>query len=169
MVTLTPFDPTVHADLLEQWLNRQHVRDSWGDPAANLESVMALRPPAGGALIVADGELVGFVQWQRIGARELLESGVDVPDDETFDIDIFIADAGQLGRGIGPKAIEVLMKKLEEEGAAKRATLFTSVENERAKRAYEKAGFRERSKYLDAEHGWTNVMMAEIRSGRQEA
>jgi ribosomal protein S18 acetylase RimI-like enzyme len=168
MVTLTPFDPKVHAGLLEQWLNRQHVRDSWGDPAAILESIMTMRPPAGRALIVADGEWVGFVQWQRIGARELLESGVDVPDDETLDIDIFIADAGQLGRGIGSKAIEVLMKKLEEEGAAKRATLFTSVENERAKRAYEKAGFRKRSMYLDDEHGWTNVMMVEIGSRHQK-
>jgi aminoglycoside 6'-N-acetyltransferase len=166
VVTLGSFDPNIHADLVQKWLNRPHVRDAWGDPAANLKAVLALKSPTGGALIAVDGELVGFLQWQPIGASDLAASEVHVPDDETIDIDIFIGEAEYLGRGIGPKAIDLLMTKLEEGGQAKRATLFTRVENRRAIRAYEKAGFRLISRYMDAEHGWTCVMMAEIQSSR---
>ena len=86
MVTLLPFDPKLHVGLLEQWLHREHVRERWGDPIANLASIVALTPPAGSALIAADGALVGFVQWQPMAARELLKSGIAVPDDETIDI-----------------------------------------------------------------------------------
>lgn len=163
MVALLPFEPKLHAGLLVQWLNREHVRESWGDPAANLASIMALTPPAGCALIAANGALVGFVQWQPMGARELLESGVEAPDNKTIDIDIFIGEEEYLGRGIGPAALELLLKQIKEAGAAKRATLFTGVENERALRAYAKAGFQVKSQTMDAEHGWSTVMMAEIR------
>lgn len=162
MVALLPFEPKLHVGLLAQWLHREHVRESWGDPAANLASILALTPPADCALIAADDMLVGFVQWQPMAAHELLESGINVPDDETADIDIFIGEAEYLGRGIGPAALELLMKQIKEEGAAKRATLFTGVENERALRAYAKAGFRVRSQYMDVEHGWSTVLMAEI-------
>lgn len=163
MVTLLPFDLKLHVGLLAQWLNREHVRESWGEPAANLATILALTPPAGCALIAADGALVGFVQWQPMAARDLLASGINAPDDETIDIDIFIGEADYLGRGIGPAALELLMKQIKEEGAAKRATLFTGVENERALRAYAKAGFQVKSNYMDAEHGWSTVLMAEIR------
>jgi aminoglycoside 6'-N-acetyltransferase len=164
MVALLPFDPELHIGLLAQWLHREHVRERWGDPVANLESIVALTPPAGCALIAADGALVGFVQWQPMKAHDLLASGIDVPDDETIDLDIFIGEADYLGRGIGPAALKLLIKQIAAEGAAKRMTLFTGVENERALRAYAKAGFRVRSHYMDAEHGWTTVLMAEILS-----
>lgn len=163
MVTLLPFDPKLHVGLLEQWLHREHVRERWGDPIANLASIVALTPPAGGALLAADNVLVGFVQWQPMAARELLKSGIAVPDDETIDIDIFIGEEEYLGRGIGPAALELLINQIKEEGTAKRATLFTGVENKRALRAYTKAGFRVRSHYMDAEHGGSIVMMTEIR------
>jgi len=163
MVTLLPFEPKLHGGLLEQWLHRAHVCESWGDPAANLAGILALTPPANGALIAAGNVLVGFVQWQPLAARELFESGIVVPDDETIDIDIFIGEEEYLGRGIGPAALELLLKQIKEEGAAKRATLFTGAENERALRAYAKAGFRVRSQTMDAEHGASTVMMAELR------
>ncbi|MEZ4725923.1 MAG: GNAT family N-acetyltransferase [Caldilineaceae bacterium] len=115
MVTLLPFEPKLHGGLLEQWLNCAHVRESWGDPAANLAGIVALTPPAGGALIAADDVLVGFVQWQPMAARELLESGVEAPDDQTVDIDIFIGEADYLGQGIGPAALELLLKQIKEE------------------------------------------------------
>lgn len=164
MVTLTPFAPNSHAELLKKWLHQPHVQEAWGDPATNFKAVLTLKSPTGSALVAVDGDLVGFLQWQPIGASDLVASGVSVPDDETIDIDIFIGEVEYLGKGIGSKAIDLLMTKLEEEGKAKRATLFTGVGNKRAIRAYEKAGFRLVSRYLDAEHGWTSVMMAEFQS-----
>ena len=163
-VSLAPFDPNVHTNLLEKWLKRPHVMDAWGDPAANFEDVMTLQPPAGGALIVVDGEWVGFLQWQPIAASDLAANGVHVPDDRTIDIDIFIGEVEYLGKGIGSQAIKFLLKRLEERGNARRATLFTGIENKRAIRAYEKAGFRLIAQYMDAEHGWTCVMMADIQT-----
>ena len=164
MVTLLPFDPTLHIRLLEAWLHQPHVRAHWGDPAVNLATVLVIQSPAGCALIAADELPVGFVQWQPIGAAELLEGGVTVPDDDTIDIDIFIGEATYLGRGIAPAALRLLRQQLAETGAAKRLSLFTSFENERALRAYQKAGFQMRSQYLDGEDGWATVLLMEIRA-----
>lgn len=41
--------------------------------------------------------------------------------------------------------------------------LFTGVENERALCAYAKAGFQVKSQTMDAEHGWSTVLMTELR------
>ena len=48
--------------LIEQWLHADHVRSTWGDPAANLR--LLNEPPANGngrAIIEADGRKVGLV------------------------------------------------------------------------------------------------------------
>jgi RimJ/RimL family protein N-acetyltransferase len=57
------------------------------------------------------------------------------------DIDILIREPTCIGRGIGPEALTLLLKRLENEGV-KIAGLATSVSNRSAIRAFEKAGFR---------------------------
>lgn len=105
---------------------------------------------------------VGLVQWQWLGAGNLMETGLNIVDDHTIDIDIFIAETDRIGKGIGSQAIRTLMTQLRTTTQAKRATLFTGVENNAAIRAYEKCGFVRRAQYEDAEHCWTWVMVADL-------
>lgn len=164
VVTLAPFDPDQHQALIAHWLQQPHVRRGWGDPAQNLAEVLALREHthAGQALIVVNDLAVGYLHWQPLTANELAEVGIPVEDDRTTDIDIFIGEAAYLGHGVGPAALHLLLRRLQQNTDALRATLFTGVDNRAAIRAYKKAGFHRAVRYHDVAHGWAWVMMAEI-------
>jgi aminoglycoside 6'-N-acetyltransferase len=56
-------------------------------------------------------------------------------------IDAFVGDAEMIGRGHGPAYLKMLASRLRKEGAPAVA-IDPAVENRRARRAYEKAGFR---------------------------
>lgn len=81
--------------------------------------------------IEVDGAPAGYVQvWEE-----------NDPDWRWVDIDIFLAPEHH-GRGIGPDAMREALGFCFEQRGHHRATLSTSVENERAVKAYEKLGFR---------------------------
>ncbi|MGI9423542.1 MAG: GNAT family N-acetyltransferase, partial [Hyphomicrobiaceae bacterium] len=70
--------------------------------------------------------------------------GDDLPDDlapGTWDLDIFIAEPAYRGRGIGSVALEMLRDEVFSTTLAIAVSVFPSVENEPAVRAYEKIGF----------------------------
>jgi ribosomal protein S18 acetylase RimI-like enzyme len=157
-VELAPFVPSRDAPLLETWLRRPHVSRWWGDPAQ--ASAEAAEPRAGGgeALIVADGVPAGYVRWQVPSREELDAAGLhDVPGD-AVDIDIAIGEASLLDRGVGSRALTALRERLFRDGAPT-VMLATSVDNARAVRSYEKAGFTRRRRFVDTD-GETYWLMA---------
>lgn len=162
MITLTPFVLDEHKELLINWLRRPHVQAAWGDPEKNIAELLQPTPTVTRFLIMEGRTPVGLLQWQWLGANDLAETGLNVADEQTIDIDIFIAEIDRLGKGIGSKAIHTLMAQLRTSTQAKRVTLFTGFENKAAIRAYEKCGFACRAQYEDAEHGWTWVMVADL-------
>ena len=106
--------------------------------------------------IVADGEVVGLIQW-----------GDESTDDTRHAyIDIFVGD-DSAGRGIGTAAIQQLIRLLIDQHGYHRIILDPAVENEQAIRSYEKAGFRrvgvlERS-YKEHESGeWRDELIMEL-------
>lgn len=159
-VELTPFVPERDLALLESWLARPHVSRWWGDPQATLRELS--RPPAGGgeAMISVDGERAGYVRWQVPGRGELDAAGLHEVPDDAIDIDIAIGDRDLLGRGIGVQALTVLRDRLIGDGATT-IMLATSVDNLRAIRAYEKAGFVRRRRFIDSDGGSYWLMTAE--------
>lgn len=60
----------------------------------------------------------------------------------TTELDLWLAGAEFLGLGYGPAAVDLLCKRLATEQAVRRFILRPSARNERAVRAYQKAGFR---------------------------
>ena len=163
-VQLTPFVPDRDTPLLESWLRRPHVSRWWGDPLKALEE--ASRPPAGGgeALIAVDGVAVGYVRWQVPAREELDAAGLNDLPDEVIDIDIAIGEAVLLGRGIGPRALSMLRARLARDGAST-VMLATSVDNARAVRAYEKAGFVRRRQFVDTDGGSYWLMVSDATPG----
>lgn len=161
-VALRTLDLQADLPLLECWLRSPHVARWWGTPDPHL-TALAQRSKDTHAMITAGGRPVGYLCWQRPPRSELEATGLtDLPED-LVDIDLLIGEPELLGRGIGPKALVLLLAKLlgEEVGFA---GLGTSTANRPAIRAFEKAGFRLFRDFQDPEYGPCAYLVAQLRS-----
>ena len=139
-VGLIPLDLARDLPRLQVWLDRPHVTRWWGDRD---EAMVAIRQhsPADHALIAVDARPVGYLCWQRPLSEELAAAGLgDLPAD-LIDVDILIGEPDYVGRGIGPQALTLLLDQLRAAGRAS-VGMAAAAANPRARRAYEKAGFR---------------------------
>jgi len=126
--------------LLQQWLNRPHVREWWGDPVAGLARIeQHIGDPSISLFMVShDGIPIGYQQsWDP-------HAEADHPcRDQPFGtrgIDQFIGEPDFVNRGHGSAFIRVFVKQLFEAGAP-RVVTDPDPRNTRAIRAYAKAGF----------------------------
>ena len=159
-VDLKGLDLQTDLALLGRWLRSPHVVRWWGTPDLYL-TALAQRSSDTHAVITADGRPVGYVCWQRPSPSELEAAGLtDLPED-LVDIDILIGEPELLGRGLGPRALVLLLAKLHREGVGL-AGLGTSSSNRAAIRAFEKAGFRRFSDFEDPEYGPSKYMVAQL-------
>lgn len=134
--------------MLHEWLLRPHVAEWWG-PA---ESISELResyvahvdePNATRAYIAYSGQsCIGFIQ-----AYVVMGSGGGWWEQETDPgargTDQFLSEPGLLGRGIGSSMIRAFLDQLFSDRAVTVVQTDPSPTNERAIRAYLRAGFRE--------------------------
>ncbi len=161
-IALRSADGAADRPILARWLVRDQVQRWWGDPALNLADFDE-HPASQRAIITAGGEPIGYMRWRRVQGQELTETGAPAILDGAVDIDLFIGEPEWLGRGAGPAALLLLLKLLAEDPAALLATVSTSVQNARAIRAYEKAGFQRYRQYDDAESGPCWLMLVPLR------
>ena len=91
-------------------------------------------------IVLADGKPAGYAH-----AVDAAIWGDALPEDlepGTWDLDIFIATEAYRGRGVGAAAVAALREEVFATTLAVAVCVFPSISNERAVRAYEKAGFR---------------------------
>ena len=81
--------------------------------------------------LLVDGALAGYVQFYE----------EPDPTNRYADVDIF-PGPDHIGRGLGTEAMHAIVRELTERRGHHRLTLWTSPDNPRAIRCYEKAGFR---------------------------
>lgn len=167
------FERLTRADLpmMHCWLNNAQVApfygvgdDNHGYPTmeeviAEYEENFAPDPKNHAFIIHLEGRPVGYIQCYRLGdypdyAKELDEN----PD--AWAIDIFIGEDEIRERGIGSRAVERLVEEqIFSRSAVTTCFISPDPENERAKRAYEKAGFRYvKTVWLESEKGYEYVM-----------
>lgn len=139
-VQLSAFNRDRDLQTLEPWLHSTHVARWWGDPEQALAAV-GQHPASMAALITLDQRPVGYLCWQTPSVEELSAAGLDDLPNDITDIDIMIGEADALGRGVGPEALSQLLAKFRAQGVQV-VGMATCVANERALRAYDKAGFR---------------------------
>ena len=72
-----------------------------------------------------------------------------------------------IGRGVGPAALQLLLDRLRIDPAVSLAGVGTSLDNQRAIRAFEKAGFRSLRAFDDPEHGPGQYMVISVCEGSQ--
>lgn len=151
-VRLGVFDPDRDAGRLQGWLRQPHVAPWWGNPLEVMDDALH-RPPDTCHIVEADGDPVGYLCWQRPPREPLTAAGLaDLPEG-LVDIDILIGEPTATGRGIGPHALGLLLRRLRADPSATHAGVGTSVANARAIRAFEKAGFRQFGEFNDPAFG----------------
>ena len=137
------FRPAAHADLplLERWLRTPEVVRWWGDPAEQLELLRGdLAEPRAAMRIVSFGQRpFAYAQHYDVHTWPQLHFAKLPPGSRA--IDAFIGEPDMLARGHGAQFLKLLAEHLMHEGAPLVA-IDPSVDNARARRAYEKAGFR---------------------------
>jgi aminoglycoside 6'-N-acetyltransferase len=137
-IELLDFEADQHLTLLKEWMERSHVSRWWGDSGRNL-SELRLRSELAHAIIAANNIPVGYLCWQTPSLAESIEAGLaDLPND-LIDVDIMIGELDALGKGVGPKALKCLFERFIDQGVSL-VGLAGAVANNRAMRAYEKAG-----------------------------
>ena len=143
------FRPLTRADLplLHAWLARPHVAEWWA-PTPTLAELEAeygpylepgsrVRP----YVVLVDGAPAGYIQSYVVAGDD---SGwwPDERDPGARGIDQFLANAEQLGRGLGTAMVRAFVAELFADPAVTRVQTDPAPENARAIRCYEKAGFR---------------------------
>jgi aminoglycoside 6'-N-acetyltransferase len=147
--------------LLVRWRSAPHVRPWWDPdlPPLDLEGARAEYLPdteAGSTTTLCIVEHraapVGFVQFYRWADEAEGAEEVGIPfDDTTWGLDVMIGEEDLVDRGLGSSVVRLLCDHLFVACGATAVALTTSVENLRAIRAYEKAGFERHAQVLDTD------------------
>jgi aminoglycoside 6'-N-acetyltransferase len=142
--------------LIRRWLAEAHVREWWGDPHEQYALVSGdLDEPAMDQYIVSiDGEPFAYLQCYDITAWH---SGFGPQPEGTRGIDLFIGEPGMIARGHGAAFIRRFVDDRLMQGAPRIVT-DPDPANQRAIRAYEKAGFQ-RDRTVDTPDGVSLLMV----------
>jgi aminoglycoside 6'-N-acetyltransferase len=159
-ITLRPASPGDRFTL-RRWLADPEIESWWGSRAsAEAAIALAMESPSAICRIIEDaGQPIGYAHAVDVGLWN--DELPDVIPPGCWDLDIFIGDASHRGRGIGQQAIELLVHEVFSTTLAIACCIFTSVRNEAAVRAYERAGFRWMSVWSDPAHGPCWVLLKE--------
>jgi RimJ/RimL family protein N-acetyltransferase len=143
------FRPLTASDLpmLYEWRCRPHVAQWWPPPLSFAAAVEDLREhldpnhSTRGHVALSRGQPAGFIQSYHV-----MEAGDGWWEDETDPgargIDQFLANGDQLGRGLGSAMVAAFVDQLFADPVVTKVQTDPSPDNERAIRAYRKAGFR---------------------------
>lgn len=162
MTQLFPVQRHRHRDKIATWLATDHVARWWGDADARLHQFDET-PADNHAMIVRDGEPIGYVRWQVVDTAALSALGLDEIPAGSVDADLFIGEPDLTGKGIGPQAIRLLFDHLHDTTDAPLVGFCTSIENGPAHSAFRRAGCDLKTTYDDPTFGPCHVFVRWLR------
>ena len=142
------FRPLTSEDLpmLHEWLRRPHVAEWWHDPPNLVELERDYLPRGTSAsstrayIALLAGTPIGFIQsYVALGSGDGWWEHETDPG--TRGIDQFLANADQLGRGLGSTMVKAFVHQLLEDPSVTKVQTDPSPDNQRAIRSYQRAGF----------------------------
>lgn len=145
-------------DLLVRWHAHPNVSYYWGGKAFTRDEELdrLARPDVDPYIVEADGDPVGYMQaWFG-------------PTADLSGLDMFLIPSAR-GRGIGPDAARTLARYLVCEAGRTRVTVDPELWNDRAVRAWTRAGFRsveEREPDNEHPHRWLLMEFGDEPPGR---
>jgi RimJ/RimL family protein N-acetyltransferase len=147
--------------LVSRWRSEPHVHEWWDpdDPAptpADAEAQYGARArgeePTTPCIVELEGSPIGYLQFYRWRAWPDADEDLDIrAGADTFGIDLFIGVPNLVNTGLGTRIVRLVCTYLETERGASSIALTTEIDNVRAQRAYEKAGFRKVRQVLDTD------------------
>jgi len=139
---------TADLPLLHEWLARPHVTEWWAPSPtlAELEAehgpVIAGREPMRSYFAFTGDAPIGYVQWYVPALTHADGWWLEEHDPGVRGIDQFLANADELGKGLGTRMISAFVRQLFDDPAVTRIQTDPDPRNARAIRCYEKVGFR---------------------------
>ena len=159
MAVMTPttlpalsFSPITAADLplIARWMDQPHWREWWSDEVETelgyLRDIVGGRDSTRAFLFHLDGQPTGYIQVWRIADARVEPWLSDAPwvmnlPDDAVGVDLSIGPTDLLSQGIGSRALAEFVAMLRAEGHDN-IVIDPDISNQRAIRAYQKAGFR---------------------------
>ena len=125
--------------LIRRWLETPEVTRWWGEPDQQYTLVSGdlAHPDMDQFIVAVDGRPFAYLQCYAVSAWD---QGFGPQPPTTRGIDQFIGEPGMIGCGHGSKFIRQFVDELLKKGTP-RVVTDPSPTNDRAIRAYEKAGF----------------------------
>jgi len=156
------------------WLSRPHVRRWWGgresydEIAEHYRSAIEGERPTDLYIALLDDEPIGFVQTYLVADypdyAALVGAGEGVAG-----VDLFIGDAALTGQGIGSEILRRFVDEIVFVAPTTTSCLADpDVRNVASIRAFEKAGFRVVSEFVDPKDGQTHALVRRDRTSWPE-
>jgi aminoglycoside 6'-N-acetyltransferase Ib len=152
--------------LLFEWLNRPHVAEWWNGRTSLTEVQDRYLPRLSSESSVhcyiagLNGTPVGFIQSYVVMAQQAFGWWPDETDPRAAGIDQFLADAENLGKGMGTAMVTQFVEFLFRDSTVTKIQTDPAPTNLRAIRCYEKAGFR-KAGIVDTPDGPALLMVIE--------
>jgi aminoglycoside 6'-N-acetyltransferase len=144
------FQPVTVQDLplLESWISQPHWQEWWDKPEIEIGFIRAMVEDQDSTrpfIFHVDDKPAGYIQYWYVGDQLALGWEEHAPwlnlvSDNAVGIDLSIADADRLSRGIGRRVLNKMAKQLEYQGHES-IIIDPDPENKRAVRCYQSAGF----------------------------
>lgn len=154
-------DEPAEYERIAAWQNQPHVREWWDPDEPPLSSDEARRryraltradSPMTACIFEFKGRAAGYIQFHPWAAYPEDAEAMGVPIVEgAWGLDVFVGEPDLIDRGIGTALVDLLSRHLFDECGASRVMFVAAVENARALRAYEKAGFAREGRALDTD------------------
>ncbi|MGH7766286.1 MAG: GNAT family N-acetyltransferase [Candidatus Binatia bacterium] len=157
-------------DLLYAWLNRPHVAEWWDGRLSFAEVRRRYVPAPDGSsslrpyIACLNRTPVGFIQSYVAIVEQASGWWTQETDPGVVGIDQFLADAENLGKGIGTVMVVQFAELLFQDPRVTKIQTDPAPANLRAIRCYEKAGFRKVG-IVDTPDGAALLMVIERRNG----
>jgi RimJ/RimL family protein N-acetyltransferase len=136
--------------LLHRWLAEPHVAEWWGQPEPHDAMADKYRPRLDGTdpvsvwVMEVEAQPVGFVQWYAVSDASEWFEGVEIPPG-TVGVDLAIGEVHRLGAGLGGRLLlefcHHVLRALAPD--CPEVWIDPNPRNERARRAFAAAGFRD--------------------------
>lgn len=145
LISLRPVSQLDRARIM-RWLREPEIQRWWGNAAAaEAEIRLALDSTSAISRMIMAGEGAGAA---AVGYAQAIDIGLVTPTPPpelpagTWDVDLFVANAEDRGKGWGEAALALLVDEVFTTTLAPAVCVLVPVRNEPAVRAYEAAGFR---------------------------
>ena len=139
--------------LLEKWYKEKEIYSNFEQRILNYKEVVEKYYPrtlldskVPVYIIEYEGKPVGIIQYQLINVEN--EKLYKIENDNSYEIDIFIGELYFHNKGIGAKAIKLLVNYLSEKRNSKIIVMCPLKENISAIRCYEKVGFKINDEFI---------------------